>query len=311
MMEIPIFVIGGFLDSGKSSFIIDAVTNDGFDKKGRTLIILCEEGEVEILDDFAEEHNAKIIRVSEEDEFSAEQLAEIARTFVPDRVIIEINCMWDINKLFFPEGFRIAQVLTFVDATTFDIYYNNMRQKFKELVEFSDLVVFNRCSDINSLQKYQTGLKLMNSNANFMIMDENGMTKKAFEEPLPYDITKEVIEIANDDYGRWYIDTFENPKRYDGKIVEFNALVTTSKKLPKGSFIAGRFAMTCCADDVQLYGHLCLNEINAKVKNKSWIHIKAKVTFEYSEEYQEEEAVLHAIEIKPILPLKNPILDLR
>lgn len=311
MMEIPIFVIGGFLDSGKTSFIIDAIEHDGFDKKGRTLVILCEEGEIELTDEFADEHNAKIVRLSDASEFNPELFSEVAAKFVPDRVIIELNCMWNINELFFPEGFRIAQVISFIDTTTFDVYYNNMRQKFKELIEFSDLVVFNRCPDVSKILPYQTGLKLMNGNAQFMVMDENGMSKKAFEDPLPYDINADIITIEDDDYGRWYIDTFENPKRYDGKTVEFNALVTTSKKLPKGSFVAGRFAMTCCADDVQLYGHLCYNEINAKIKNKTWIHIVAKVTYEYSEEYQEEEAVLHPISIKTIMPIKNPVLDLR
>ena len=69
--------------------------------------------------------------------------------------------------------------------------------------------------------------------------------------------------------------------------------------------------MTCCAEDVQLYGHLCKNTINAKVKNKNWIHIVARIEFEYSDEYQEEEAVLYPEEIKVIPALKNPVLDLR
>ena len=52
MLEIPLFIVDGFLDSGKSSFIVDAIEKDGFSKNGRTLIILCEEGEVEITEDF-------------------------------------------------------------------------------------------------------------------------------------------------------------------------------------------------------------------------------------------------------------------
>ena len=121
----------------------------------------------------------------------------------------------------------------------------------------------------------------------------------------------DIIEISDDDFGRWYIDTFDNPNRYRGKVVSFNAIVIMSKKLPKGTFIAGRHCMTCCAEDVQLYGHLCKSTINAKVKNKNWIHIVARIEFEYSDEYQEEEAVLYPEEIKVIPALKNPVLDLR
>ena len=32
MMEIPIFIINGFLDSGKTTFIVDAIEKDGFAK---------------------------------------------------------------------------------------------------------------------------------------------------------------------------------------------------------------------------------------------------------------------------------------
>ena len=311
MMETPIFVVSGMLDSGKTSFIVDAISKDGFDKNGRTLVILCEEGEVDLTDEFASKHNTSVVRIENEEDLNPEYLSELAAKFIPDRVIIELNCMWNIKELYFPDCYRMAQVITFVDTTTFEVYYNNMRQKFKDMVELSDLVVFNRCEDVSRLAPYQTGLKLMNGNAQFMVMDNSGTTKKAFEEPLPYDINQDIIFIEDEDFGRWYIDTFENPERYENKKVSFNAVVTTSKKLPKGTFIAGRYAMTCCADDIQLYGHLCTSDLGKKVKNKQWINIVATVKFEYSEEYQEDECVLYPESIKIISPLKNAILDLR
>ncbi len=311
MLEIPLFIVDGFLDSGKSTFIVDALEKDGFSKQGRTLVILCEEGEVEISEVFCKQYNSSLVVIDAQEKLTPEYLSELATKFMPDRVILELNCLWDVNELYFPDCYRLAQVLTFIDMTTFEVYYNNMRQKFKELVEFSDLVVFNRCEDVSKLLPYQTGLKLMNANAQFMIMEPDGMTKKAFEEPLPYDINSDIIEIENDDFGIWYIDTFEHPERYKGKVVSFVGMVTMSKKLPKGTFIVGRHAMNCCADDIQFYGHLCINDDKFKVKNKGWIRIEARIEFEYSEEYQEEEAVLYPIKIKIVTPLKNPVLDLR
>lgn len=311
MLEIPLFIVDGFLDSGKSTFIVDALEKDGFNKQGRTLVILCEEGEIEITPEFCQKYNSSLVVVDEQEKLTSEFLSDLATKYVPDRVILELNCLWNVNELYFPDCYRLAQVLTFIDATTFEIYYNNMRQKFKELIEFSDLVVFNRCEDASFLSLYQAGLKLMNPNARFMIMQADGLTKKAFEDPLPYDINSDVIEINNDDFGIWYIDTFENPERYRGKTVSFVGIVTISKKLPKGTFFVGRHAMNCCAEDIQYYGHLCMNNDKFKVKNKSWIRITARIDFEYSEEYQEEEAVLYPIDIKAVAPLRNPILDLR
>ncbi len=311
MMEIPLFVICGFLESGKSSFILDAIQKDGFDKKGRTLVILCEEGEIELAETKLKKHNCSVVVVENEEDLTADYMSELAAKYMPDRVLIEMNGMWNLNEIYFPEIYRVAQVLTFIDFTTFEVYYNNMKQKVRDMLLLSDLVVFNRCQNLEKLAPYQTSLKLTNGNASYMVMDEDGIVKQAFEDPLPYDLNADIIEISDDDFGRWYIDTFENPDRYKGKKVKFNGVITLSKKLPKDTFLLGRYAMTCCADDVQLYAHLCKNTVNAKIKNKMWVSVVARIEFEYSEEYQEEEAVLYPEKITTIKPLKNAILDLR
>ena len=44
---VPVYVINGFLDSGKSSFFAYTIGQPYFQTKGKTLLILCEEGEVE------------------------------------------------------------------------------------------------------------------------------------------------------------------------------------------------------------------------------------------------------------------------
>ena len=45
-MDIPVYLIAGFLDAGKTNFI-NGVLQDGFASKDRTLLICCEEGEEE------------------------------------------------------------------------------------------------------------------------------------------------------------------------------------------------------------------------------------------------------------------------
>lgn len=310
-MPIPIFLVGGFLDSGKSTFIMDAIAKDGFSEKGKTTVILCEEGEVELTDEFLSQHNSSLVHAESIEDLSEEFFENIIKEHNPDRVILELNCMWNLNELFIPEEFQVGQVISFIDFSTFAVYFNNMRQKFIDLLKISDLVAFNRCEDKEQLASYQTNLKFINGRAQYVIMDENGAAKQAFENPLPFDIKADLIEIEDDDFGIWYIDTFDNPDRYRSKRVSFNALVVMSRKLPKGTFIAGRQCMTCCADDIQLYGHLCKSTLNVKLKNKMWVHVIARIEYEYSEEYQEEEAVLYPESITVIQPLKDAILDLR
>ena len=47
--EYPVYLFTGFLESGKTSFINETLSDPKFFKDGdRTLVLLCEEGEVEL-----------------------------------------------------------------------------------------------------------------------------------------------------------------------------------------------------------------------------------------------------------------------
>ena len=43
-MDIPVYLIAGFLDAGKTSFI-NGILRDGFAAEDRTLLLCCEEGD--------------------------------------------------------------------------------------------------------------------------------------------------------------------------------------------------------------------------------------------------------------------------
>lgn len=310
-MTFPVFIINGFLDSGKTTFIIDTLKNDGFYKLGNTLLLVCEEGEVEYDKVELEKYNVHIETFDEVEGFNPERLYEITEEYHPDRIVIESNTMWDQSKLKFPSTFQVAQIVSFIDFSTFGVYYNNMRQMFVDNLRFSDLVVINRCENPEDLAQYQTSLKLINGNAQWIAMNSKGEVQEAFETPLPYDIDQDVIIIENEHYARWYIDTFDHKERYNGKTVEFNALVLRSRKLPKGTGVVGRYALTCCDKDMQFYGHLCMIKNELKIKSKTWVKIKALIKYEYSNEYEEEEVVLHPISIEKIKEIDEPILNLR
>ena len=44
--EIPVFLINGFLEAGKTSFIAYTMSEEYFQIEGPTIVLLCEEGEV-------------------------------------------------------------------------------------------------------------------------------------------------------------------------------------------------------------------------------------------------------------------------
>ena len=43
-MDIPVYLIAGFLDAGKTNFI-NGILRDGFAREDQTLLICCEEGD--------------------------------------------------------------------------------------------------------------------------------------------------------------------------------------------------------------------------------------------------------------------------
>ena len=310
MKKIPVFFINGMLDSGKTTFIIDTLKNDIREKKMKTLLLVCEEGEVEYEEEILKETNTyKHVFESVED-FDYKLVEKLIKQEKPDRVVIEMNGMWDLKMLQFPRIIEIVQLITFIDGSTFSVYFNNMRQKFNDMIKQSHVVCFTKVDGPEVLAPYQTALKLINNNCEYMIMDENLRAQDAFEEPLPYDIEQDVIKIEERDYGTFYIDTFDHKERYDGKTVEYDIMVVLSEKLPPNSFIAGRFIMNCCADDIQLFGFLADDTLGLKLKDRQWIHLKANISYEWSEEYNEEELVLKPISIDLIEGPKDKVLDL-
>jgi hypothetical protein len=311
MKKIPVFFINGILDSGKSTFIIDTLNNDiSQDPSLKTLLLVCEQGEVEFSTTFLKHVNAEVRYFDTIDAFDYKLIEKYIKEIKPDRIVMEMNGMWDITKLQFPRIIEIVQTICFIDASTFGVYFNNMRQKFVDMIKRSQIVVFTKMTDKSQIEPYQTALKLINNSCSYFIMDENMTAQNAFEEPLPYDIDAEVITFDDRDYPTFYVDTFEHKERYENKIVEYDTMVFLSDKLPENTFVAGRKIMNCCSNDIQLYGFLVNSKMGMNLKDRSWIHIKAQIKYEYSKEYQEEELVLHPLEINQIDVEKEDVLNL-
>ena len=53
-ITVPIYLITGFLESGKTSFLSFTLQQDYFQIDGKTLLILCEEGEEEYSKEYLE-----------------------------------------------------------------------------------------------------------------------------------------------------------------------------------------------------------------------------------------------------------------
>lgn len=70
--------------------------------------------------------------IDEEAAFTPENLMELDKKYKPERVIIEYNGMWNYKNMKLPWHWSVEQQITTIDASTFPMYYTNMRSLLAE-----------------------------------------------------------------------------------------------------------------------------------------------------------------------------------
>ena len=305
----PVYLINGFLESGKTEFITFTMNQPYFQIKGKTLILLCEEGEIEYDAALLKRSNSVVEVIEEEADFTPAHLVELEKKHKPDRIIIEYNGMWNCKNMKLPWYWKVEQQVTTIDGRTFPMYYTNMRSLLAEMIRKSEMIIFNRCDGIEELNVYKRNIKAVNPGADVIFEGENGEIDEIFEEDLPYDLNQDVIVLDNQGYGIWYLDSMDHLERYIGKKIQFVAMVLKPDRIKKGYFVPGRMAMTCCADDMAFLGYACEYAGAEDLKQKEWIKITATVTREYWEDYQGEGPILHAISVEKTKAPKEEVIS--
>ena len=60
------------------------------------------------------------------------------------------------------EAGEIYQSITLIDATAFNLQWNNMRSIIAETVKYTDMVIFNRCKSGMDLGSYRRSMRALN-----------------------------------------------------------------------------------------------------------------------------------------------------
>lgn len=306
---IPVYLINGFLESGKTEFIKYTISQPYFQTRGTTLLILCEEGELEYEEALLKKTRTVIEVIEDEEDFTIEQLMELEKKHKPERIIIEFNGMWNMKEMKLPIHWSIDQQITMIDASTFPMYYTNMKSMVAEMVRKSEMIIFNRCDGIKELSNYKRNVKAVNQQAEIIFEDSQGEIEEMLEEELPYDLNKPIIELDNEGYGIWYLDSLDHIERYVGKTVQFVGQVLKPGSFPSDYFVPGRLAMTCCADDMAFLGFACEYDGASTLTQKAWVKVTATVANEYWPDYNGEGPVLHAVSVEKTKAPKEEIIN--
>ena len=298
--QIPIFLINGQLDSGKTRFISETIEMGQFDDAKKKLLIVCEEGEEEYDQQMLKDKEIDMV-VLEKEEFTEEKLTELDKQYDPWIVSVEDNGMWDPALIFQtskPRGWQIYQSITLFDALSFKNQWNNMKSILAETVKYSDMVIFNRCRTSMDLGSYRRSMRALSPAVQIIFEDEKG-EQVAISEQLPYDINSDVIEIDDADYGIWYMDVSERPEVYQGKTVKFKGQVLKNKYFKDKNFVPGRQVMTCCAADLQFIGYISYYDHISSLENKQWVTVTATIKYEFQMAYKKKGPVLYVSEVVP------------
>lgn len=303
-----VYIINGFLESGKTEFITYTLAQPYFQAKGTTLIISCEEGEIEYDAALLQKTRAVLEVIEDEEDFNPNRLLELEKKHKPDRIIIEYNGMWNFKEMKLPWHWKVEQQITMIDGSTFPMYFNNMRSLLVEMVRNSEMIIFNRCDRAMDLNSYKRSIKAVNQKADIIFEDAQGEINDILEDDLPYDLSKEVLVLDDMGYGIWYLDSMDHLERYEGKTLEFLAMVLKPEGFPKGYFVPGRMAMTCCEDDIAFLGYACEYAGADALVQKEWVKVTATVKKEYWADYKGEGPVLHASKVEKAKAPKKEII---
>ena len=308
-MDIPVYLIAGFLDAGKTNFI-NGVLQDGFAREDRTLLICCEEGEEEYYPTALS--NVFTTKVEDEDDLTPEFFKKLEKMYKPKQVIIEYNGMWNIERLYreaLPANWILYQIMTLVDAHTFEMYAKNMGQLMMEKIMNADLLIFNRCNEQLRAALRGRNLRMVNRRADIYLENEDGTSEEYVTEDMaPFDLSSGHLDVPDEDFGVWYVDMMDAPQRYDGLTVKFKAIMCHSKKY-KGVHCPGRFAMVCCEDDMQFLALVCKGEGLAEIKDRVWVEITGTVKTEFDKAYEAEGPVVYVSEIHPCEKPKEEVVS--
>ena len=295
--EIPVYVFMGFLGSGKTTFAIETLIDQGFTEGSKTLLLACEEGEVEYDEKALNEKNIYLEYI-DESTLTDKHLLELGKKYNPENVMIEYNGMWELDKIFqikVPRGWTVVQVISFVDATTFDVYVNNMKKIMMDQLRNADMIIFNRCDENTRTAEYRRSIRAVNRRGQVIFEDKEGKPIRTEEEViLPYDIEKDTIELGEEDFGIFYIDAADDPDKYVGKKIRFKAQAHRPSNYKKDEFVPGRFAMTCCADDIAFIGFKSYYSGAQLLKDRDWVIVEGVIKKEFYPEFQGEGPVIYA-----------------
>ena len=308
--EIPVYLFTGFLDSGKTSFIQETLEDPSFDEGKKTLVLVCEEGEREYDSTKYPSRNYYIETVEDEEDLNPRYLSNLQEEIGFERVIVEYNGMWLSNTLYnnMPEGWVVYQEMNFIDSSTFMVYNSNMRNLVVDKIKSASTIVFKNFTREMDKMPFHKVIRAVNRQGEIIYeYGPNDIELDSIEDPLPYDMNADVIEVENKDYAIWYSDINENEEDYYGKTFRLTGRSLVGGGLKEGEFVFGRHIMTCCVQDIQFGGLVAKYKDAGQLTQGGWVKVVVTIKKEYSDMYKDKGPVLYVKSLEHVEPPEEEV----
>ena len=97
------------------------------------------------------------------------------------------------------------------------------------------------------------------------------------------------------------------------KKIKFKAMFYKDPKMGKDTFVPGRFAMQCCANDIGFIGFSAripsyYADFLASHNNRDWIYVEADIKIEFRREYRGKGPVLYVTKLEDSVPAEEEIV---
>ena len=124
----PLFLINGFLEAGKTQFLDFTMQQDYFKTEGKTLLIVCEEGDTEYDEKKLKKNKTAVVFVDDMEKLTPQYLNELEVIYQPEtRAGWSGTAMWNQDEL---KTDRMTGPLSadyHYDGSTFELYVQNMK----------------------------------------------------------------------------------------------------------------------------------------------------------------------------------------
>ena len=295
----PVYLIAGFLDGGKTTFI-NGILSDGFAADERTMLLCCEEGEAAYDEKLL--GNVTVVTAESLEELTPEFLEAERKKCRAAQILVEFNGMWQIQDFYvgsMPPDWQLYQIIAVCDGPSFASYAKNMASLMMEKLRNADMILINRCTGELCASLRQKNLRLVNRRADIFLEREDGGSEDYMDGTVSaFDLDAPVIRISDEDYGLWYVEIMDNPQMYAGKTVVYRAIMCKPPQYGR-YFTPGRFAMVCCAEDMTFLALACIGYDVSAIPERAWVEVTAQVGVEHWDPYEGDGPVLHVTSVTP------------